>query len=419
MVGAGMGAGKAKARARKAAVNPYGAVNPPIVRSSTFSYPTAAEGARRFAVAGGDASQGAPGLFYSRMENPTVAALEDHLAHLEGAEACIATASGMAAIHCALMGLLRPGAHVVADPCVYGCTHTLLSRLRGWGVKVTLVDTADPQALRAAVRKGVDVVFLETPMNPTLRVADIRQAAKLTHDAGGLLLVDNTFCTPVSQRPLELGADLVVHSLTKGVNGHSDLLGGAIMGPAHLVAKAWEWRKDAGAILDPETAWLALRGSHTLELRVRQASDSALRLARTLRSEGLRVSHPLLSGHPDHDVATSQMSGCAVLTLDLDSAKAAMAFLDRLKLFTRAVSLGGYESLACHPASTTHAALGPKGQAAAGITPGLVRLAVGVEPYEAILEDVLSALQRRPVAGVDLKAKPRRAEREAEPRTKG
>jgi methionine-gamma-lyase len=384
--------------------NPYGAVNPPIVRSSTFSYPTAEEGARRFAVAGGDTTKGASGLFYSRMENPTVAALESHLAHLEGAEACVATASGMAAIHCTLMGLLKPRGRVVADACVYGCTHTLLSKLRAWGVRVDLVDTTDPEALETAVRRGVDVVFIETPMNPTLRVVDLRHAADITHDAGGHLVVDNTFCTPVAQKPLALGADLVVHSLTKGINGHSDLLGGCVAGPSGLVARAWEWRKDAGAVMDPETAWLALRGSHTLELRVRQASDSALELAKTLQAEGITVSHPLLKGHPDHKAAKAQMSGCSVLTVDLDSAKAAMAFLDRLRLFTRAVSLGGYESLACHPASTTHASLGPAGQKAAGITPGLVRLAVGVEPYEAIVEDVLGALHRRPVAKVDLKA---------------
>jgi cystathionine beta-lyase/cystathionine gamma-synthase len=278
----------------------------------------------------------------------------------------------------------------------------LLDKLRGWGVKVTLVDTSDAEALAAAVRKGVDVVFIETPMNPTLRVVDLALAAKMTHEAGGLLVVDNTFCTPVFQQPLALGADLVVHSLTKGINGHSDLLGGAIIGSKALVAKAWAWRKDAGAIMDPETAWLAMRGSHTLDLRVHQSSASALRLARTLQAEGLQVKHPLLPGHPDYAVAQAQMTGCAVLTIDLDSAKAAMAFLDRLKLFTRAVSLGGYESLACHPASTTHAALGPKGQKAAGITPGLVRLSVGIEPYEAVLEDVLGALQRRPVVGLDL-----------------
>jgi methionine-gamma-lyase len=385
---------------RDADHNPYGAVNPPVVRSSTFSYPTAAEGARRFAVAGGE-DAGEPGLFYSRMDNPTVAALETFLAELEGGEACVATASGMGAIHVALMALLKPGAHLVADPCVYGCTHTLIGKLRRWGVKVTLVDTADRKALERAVAGGADVVFIETPMNPTLRVVDLKHAAEVTHKAGGLLLVDNTFCTPVAQKPLALGADLVIHSLTKGISGHSDLIGGAVIGPNTLIERCWDWRKDAGPIMDAETAWLALRGARTLRVRMEASMESALRMSEALAGEGLKVRHPMLKTHPDHAVAKAQMTGCAVLTLDLDSEKAAMAFLDRLKVFTRAVSLGGYESLACHPASTTHRSLGPDGLKAAGITPGLVRLAVGIEPYDEILGDVLGALQRRPVAKLD------------------
>jgi methionine-gamma-lyase len=381
--------------------NPYGAVNPPVVRSSTFAYPDAAEGARRFAVAGG-ACPGEPGLFYSRMDNPTVAALEQHLAELEGAEACIATASGMGAIHCALMATLRPGSRIVADPCVYGCTHTLLEKLESWGVEVTRCDTSDPKALAQAIGKKVDVVFLETPMNPTLAVVDLRDAAEMTHRAGGLLIVDNTFCTPAGQQPLKLGADLVVHSLTKGINGHSDLLGGAVVGPHALVKKAWDWRKDAGAIMDPETAWLCLRGARTLRLRFQESAANALAIATRLDAEGLKVQHPMLATHPHNDVAAAQMEGCYVLTVDLDSASAAMAFLDRLELIQRAVSLGGYESLASHPWSTTHSAMPEALRRRAGITPGLVRISVGIEPVEDVLTDILAALQRRPV--VDLRA---------------
>lgn len=387
--------------------NPYGAVNPPIVRSSTFAYPDAAEGARRFAVAGG-ACPGEPGLFYSRMDNPTVAALEGHLAKLEGAEACVTMSSGMGAIHCALMALLKPGSRIVADPCVYGCTHTLLGKLERWGVEVVRCDTSDPKALAKAIGKKTDVVFIETPMNPTLRVVDLRRAAELTHKAGGLLVVDNTFCTPVAQQPLALGADLVVHSLTKGINGHSDLLAGAVMGPKALIGKVWDWRKDAGPVLDPDTAWHVLRGAQTLRLRVGTANSQALTLAKALDAEGLKVRHPLLPSHPDHAVANDQMPlGCCVLTLDLDSEGAAMAFLDRLKLITRAVSLGGYESLASHPWSTTHSAMPEATRKTAGITPGLVRISVGIEPMEDILADVFGALQRRPVARAAAKAKPR------------
>jgi methionine-gamma-lyase len=376
--------------------NPYGAINPPIVRSSTFAYPDSAEGARRFAVAGG--APGEPGLFYSRMDNPTVAALEAHLAKLEGAEACVATASGMGAIHVALMGLLKPGARVVADPCVYGCTHTLLHKLRAWGVEVVECDTSDASALKQAIGSKVDVVFIESPMNPTLRLVDLRKAANATHAAGGLLVVDNTFCTPLAQRPLDLGADLVVHSLTKGINGHSDLLAGAVLGRKELVARARDWRKDAGAILDPDTAWHVLRGAQTLRLRVEASNQSALTIAQALAAEGLKASHPLLPTHPDHAVATAQMpNGCCVLTLDLDSEKAAMRFMDGLKVFQRAVSLGGYESLVSHPWTTTHSAMPEETRRKAGITPGLVRLSVGIEPTQDLLQDLLASLQRRPV----------------------
>jgi cystathionine beta-lyase/cystathionine gamma-synthase len=303
----------------------------------------------------------------------------------------------MGAIFAALMGHLKPGSRVVADPCVYGCTHTLLDKLAKWGVEVTRCDTSDPDALAAAIGKKVDVVFIETPMNPTLRLVDLRQAAQMAHKAGGLLMVDNTFCTPVGQKPLALGADLVIHSLTKGINGHSDLLAGAVIGSERLVRGAWDWRKDAGAVLDPDTAWHVLRGAQTLEVRVARANGNALAVAKALSAEGIAVSHPLLPSHPDHRIAKAQMpAGCCVLTLDLDSAKAAHAFLDRLKLVARAVSLGGYESLASHPWSTTHSALPEPARRAAGITPGLVRVSCGIEPLEALMADILGALQRRP-----------------------
>lgn len=378
--------------------NPYGAVNPPVVRSSTFAYPDAAEGARRFAVAGG-ACPGEPGLFYSRMDNPTVAALETHLANLEGAEACVAMSSGMGAIHCTLMALLKPGSRIVADPCVYGCTHSLLDKLAAWGVEVIRCDTSNPKELAKAIGKKVDVVYVETPMNPTLRLVDMKNAAKLTHAAGGLLVVDNTFCTPAVQKPLSLGADVVVHSLTKGINGHSDLIAGAVMGSKKLIHKVWDWRKDAGPTLDADTAWHVLRGAQTLRLRVDAANANALAMAQALEAEGMKVRHPLLASHPDHAVAKAQMpGGCCVLTLELDSEKAAMAFLDRLKLIIRAVSLGGYESLASHPWSTTHSGMPETLRRKAGITPGLVRLSLGIEPLADIKSDIFAALQRRPVS---------------------
>ncbi|HET6398033.1 MAG TPA: aminotransferase class I/II-fold pyridoxal phosphate-dependent enzyme [Candidatus Thermoplasmatota archaeon] len=373
-----------------------GPVTPPIVRSSTFATKDAGELARRFACAGGDP---AGNLVYSRLSNPTVTALEQLLASLEGAEACVATSSGMGAIHVALMAHLRPGARVVADPCVYGCTHTLLDKLAKWGVEVVRVDTSDPVALEKAVGRRTDVLFVETPMNPTLRLVDLRHAAHTVHAAGGLLVVDNTFCTPAAQKPLEHGADLVVHSLTKGINGHSDVLGGAVLGSRKLLEPVWEWRKDAGPVMDAEQAYQVWRGAQTLGVRVGASHATALAIAEHLESEGHAVRHPLLASHPQQALALRQMpKGCSVLTLDLGSVDAAHAFLDRLRIVRRAVSLGGVESLASHPWTTTHAALPEDARRRAGITPGLVRMSFGVEPFPQLLEDVLGALQRRPVA---------------------
>ncbi len=364
---------------------PFGAVNPPVVRSSTFVFPDAATGAARFA--------GEPGLIYSRLGNPTVRALEEHLAALEGADDAVCLASGMAAIHATFMGHLGPGARLVADDCIYGCTHSLIEQLARWGVEVTWVDSTKPDELRAAIGAGVDMVFLETPMNPTTRVVDVEQAAEWVHAAGGILVVDNTFATPIVQQPLRLGADIVVHSLTKAINGHSDLLGGAVIASTELLGPVRLWQKDAGGIMDAETAWQCLRGARTLKVRVEAMSAAAFAMATVLEERGHKVGHPRLASHPDHAIAEKQMpGGCCILTVDLGTAAAAMSFVDSLKIFQNAVSLGGFESLASHPASTTHACLGPDAQARAGITQGMVRLSVGLDDYDAMLADVLQAL---------------------------
>ncbi len=371
---------------RQAAKYAYGAVTPPIVRSSTFETDDAGTLANRFAGT-------ATGPIYTRLGNPTVQALEAELASAEGGEACVATASGMGAIHVALMSLLKPGATLVVDHCVYGCTHSLLAKLQKWGVKVVATDLYDPVKVADALAGGVAVVFAETPMNPNLRLVDIRALADATHAAGGVLVIDNTFATPIVQQPLALGADLVVHSLTKGINGHSDLLAGAVIGSKSLVQGCWEWVKDAGAVIDPDTAWLVWRGMQTMRLRITAQCASAASLAATLWERGLHVRHPLLPDHPDHALARAQMPmGVGVVSLELGTQASAMAFLDRLHVFRRAVSLGGVESLVSHPASTTHAAIPGAERAKAGITEGLVRLSVGIEDYEMLLDDVTQAL---------------------------
>ncbi len=364
----------------------FGAVNPPVVRSSTFTFPNAAEGQARF--------QGGPGLLYSRLQNPTVDALEQHLAMLEGAEGAVCTASGMGAIHITLMSLLRPGARLVTDSCVYGCTDSLLRRLEHWGVELVRIDSSDPEALRAAIGNTTAVVFLETPMNPTTRLVDIEQAAAWTHAAGGILVVDNTFATPLAQRPIALGADLVVHSLTKAINGHSDLIAGAVVGPASLLEGVRGWLKDAGPVLDAEAAWLCLRGARTLGVRLKAMNDNALRLAREMQARGITVRHPLLPDHPDHAIALKQMpAGGHVLTIDVGTTEAAHRFVDSLQVFQRAVSLGGFESLASHPATTTHACIPEADRARAGITPGLVRFSIGLDDYEHLRADLERGLE--------------------------
>lgn len=362
----------------------------PIVRSSTFAASSADELADRF--------DGGEGFVYSRLSNPTVEALEARIASLEGAEAALATASGMGAIHVTLMSQLAPGARVVVDPCVYGCTFSLLERLEAWGVEIVPCDTTSEDALAEALAGGADLVFVETPMNPTLRVVDLDRAAELADEAGATLVVDNTFATPACQRPLAHGADLVVHSLTKAVNGASDALAGAVCGDAERLGPIAAWRKDAGPVLDPETAWLVLRGAETLDLRVEQACESALELAARLEDDGWAVEHPLLPWHEDHDVARGQMSGCSVFTVDVGTRRAAMDLIDGLELFERAVSLGGIESLVCHPASTTHAVVPEAARAEAGIGEGLVRFSVGIEPLDELAGDLTRALGRLPLS---------------------
>jgi methionine-gamma-lyase len=370
---------------------PYGAVNPPIVRSSTFVFPDAATGAARFA--GAEA-----GLIYSRLGNPTVRSLETYLAELEGAEDAVALASGMAAIHAVFMGHLGPGKRLVADDCVYGCTHSLIEQMARWGVEVTWVDSTKPDELRAAIADGVDIVFLETPMNPTTRIVDIEQAARWTHESGGLLMVDNTFATPICQRPLEFGADIVVHSLTKAINGHSDVLGGAVVSSTELLGPVRLWQKDAGGIMDAETASQILRGARTLRVRVESMNGHAATMAAALEADGYQVGHPSLASHPDFAMAQRQMpGGCCVMTIDVETAEAAMAVVNSLQVFQNAVSLGGYESLASHPASTTHACLGPDAQARAGITPGMVRFSVGLDSFDDMMADLRQALPAIPL----------------------
>ena len=373
----------------------YGEVSVPIFQTSTFGFPSAEAGAARFTGA-------EPGFIYTRMGNPTVHALEEAVTALEQGAAGHATATGMAAIAAVLLGLLGQGDHLLAGDCLYGPTHTVIDReLPRFGISATFVDTADPARVAEALQPNTRLLFVETPANPTLKITDLSAMARLTRERGILLAVDNTFATPRLQRPLTLGADLVVHSLTKYLNGHSDVLGGmVIVNQVEISKKIRRFLNLFGGTMDPHQAWLILRGVRTLALRVDKAQANAQKIADFLeqhpRVEWVR--YPGLSHHPGHDVARKQMDGFgAMLCFGVKGGLAGGRMLmNHLRFFTLAVSLGGVESLVQHPASMTHAGLSREERLAEGISDEMVRLSVGCEDVEDLIADLDQALQGIP-----------------------
>jgi cystathionine beta-lyase/cystathionine gamma-synthase len=363
----------------------------PIVQTSTFAFASAAE-MRRYL-------EGDGGLYiYTRYANPTVHELEEALAALEGAEAALAVSSGMAAMTTAVLSLVQAGDEVLGSASLYGGTLRLLGELLPrFGVASRLVPLVDlPRVDRVAGPRS-RVLVLESPTNPTLEIVDLAPVCAAARAAGLAVVVDNTFATPHLQRPLALGADLAMHSLTKALAGHSDVIGGALAGSGERIAAARAMMKVLGGCIDPHAAFLALRGLKTLHLRVERQSANALALARRLEGHPAvrRVLYPGLPSHPGHAVAARQMSGFGgVVTLELAGGLAAAErFYDRLRLVARAASLGGVESLASLPVHTSHHGLPEPDLREAGIDPGMVRLSLGVEDAEDILEDVERALR--------------------------
>jgi len=368
-----------------------GAVAPPIIQSSTFAFADCAQGADRFAGA-------EDGFIYTRMGNPTVARLEEAVSTLENGATGLATSSGMAALCTVVFALLRSGDHVVGTSSVYGPSRVVLERdFARFGVESTFVDTSDESALRAAVRSNTRIVFVETPANPTIVLTDLQAAAEIAHENGALLLVDNTFASPILQRPISFGADIVMHSMTKFINGHTDVVAGMIV-PAteDLVKRIRPGHHYLGACMDPHQAWLALRGFKTLALRVRAAQDNARVIAQHLESHPAVewVRYPGLESHPQYDLAARQMDGPgSLISFEVaDGIEAGARVLDRVRLMTLAVSLGGVETLIQHPSSMTHAAMPRDARLEAGITDGLVRLSVGCEDAADLLADLDQAL---------------------------
>jgi methionine gamma-lyase len=371
-----------------------GALVPPIYLTSTFAFETTEQGRQRFA---GES----PGYIYSRVGNPTVALLEARLADLEGGEAALCTASGMGAITSAIYSLVEAGDEIVADQTLYGCTfgffHHGLSRL---GVNVRMVDMTRPETLAEAITPRTRLLFCESPTNPNMRLIDIAAIAEIGRAHNIPLMVDNTYCTPYLQRPLELGARYVVHSATKYLGGHGDLLAGAVIGPEVDIQRMrfFGIKEMTGAVMSPFDAFLVLRGLKTLALRMDRHCISAASLARYLAEHPAvaSVSYPGLPEFPQYDLARQQMrQPGGMIALELKGGfEAGRAFMDALNLCTRAVSLGDAETLVQHPASMTHSTYTPEEQAEHGIRPGLVRLSVGLEEVADLQADLEQALAR-------------------------
>lgn len=364
----------------------FGENSEAIFLTSSFVFENAAQAAARF---GGQE----PGNIYSRFTNPTVTMFQNKLAALEGAETCVATSSGMSAILACVMGLCSAGDHVIASRSIFGTTVQLFGNiLQRWGLEVTFVALADPDEWKAAVRPNTKLFFVETPSNPLLEVCDIALLANIAHEAGALLVVDNCLCSPALQKPLELGADIIIHSATKYIDGQGRCLGGAVLGKKDVLEPVYGFLRTAGPTMSAFNAWVFLKGLETLHLRMEAHSRNALALAEWLEQQAgvARVYYPGLKSHPQHQLAMKQQkSGGAIVSFDVKGGKkAAWQLIDATKLISITANLGDAKSTITHPATTTHSRVTPEARAAAGISDGLVRIAVGLEHIEDLKADL-------------------------------
>jgi O-succinylhomoserine sulfhydrylase len=369
----------------------FGEHSEALYLTSSFVFKSAAQAAARFA-------HQEPGNIYSRFTNPTVAVFEQRLAALEGAECCIATASGMSAILSCVMGLLKGGDHIVCSSGVFGATVQLLGNvMKRFGVETTFVSGTGVGAWRAALKPSTRMLYLETPSNPLTEVYDIAALAALAKDAGALLVVDNCFCTPVLQRPLALGADVVIHSATKYLDGQGRTLGGAVLGRKSVIYEGvFGFLRTAGPTLSPFNAWVILKGLETLRIRMQAQSASALELARWLEAQPAvaRVHYPGLPSHPQYDLARRQQQGPgAIVSFEVKGGReAAWRVVDATRLMSITANLGDTKTTITHPASTTHGRISAEARAAAGIGEGLLRVAVGLENVEDLRADLARGL---------------------------
>ena len=377
--------------------SPYGETSETLYLTQSFVYDSAEAADARFA--GID-----PGYIYSRYGNPTVTMFEQRLALLEGAQACRATASGMAAVHLALTGLLRAGDHVVAGKALFGsCRWILNNWAPRFGIESSFVNAPDLAAWRAAVKPNTKLFFLESPANPLLEICDIAAICALAKEIGAKVVVDNVFATPIFQKPLQLGADIVVYSATKHIDGQGRVMGGAVLGDTALIDESYrDFIRHTGPSLSPFNAWVLLKGLETLDLRVRRMSETAALLAdRIAASAKVRtIRYPGRSDHPQHEIAQRQMTGGgnamagggSLVAFDLGSQAAAFRFLNALELLDISNNLGDAKSMATHPTTTTHRAMTEEQRLEIGLTPGWVRVSVGLEGFGDLARDIDRAL---------------------------
>ncbi len=375
--------------------NPYGTLAVPIFQTSTFVFDSAEQGGRRFALE-------ESGYIYSRLGNPTTAVLEDKIAQLEHGEAAVATSSGMGAISSVMWTILKAGDHIISDKTLYGCTFAFFSHgLSKFGIEVSFVDTSDAEAVKKAMKPNTKAVYLETPANPNLKIVDIKAIAEVAHtNPNTLVIVDNTFSTPYCQRPIELGADIVVHSATKYLNGHGDVIAGMVISKKDLIdqIRLVGIKDMTGSVLGPMEAYLIIRGMKTLEVRMKKHCENAMKVAEFLAAHDkvAEVYFPGLKSHPGHETAAKQMDAFGgIMSFELKGGfEAGKILLNNLKLCSLAVSLGDTETLIQHPSSMTHSPYTKEERMEAGITDGLVRLSVGLENIEDIIADLEYGLSK-------------------------
>ena len=369
----------------------FGENSEALFLNSSFRFNSAAQAAARF-------SGTEPGNIYSRFTNPTVTMFQNKLAALEGAEQCVATSSGMSAILACVMGLCSAGDHIVASRSIFGTSVQLFSNIMArWGLQVTYVSLTNPAEWQAAVTPKTKLFFAETPSNPMTEVGDIRLLADIAHQSGAYLVVDNCFCTPAVQRPLELGADIIIHSATKYIDGQGRCLGGAVLGSKALMEPVYGFLRTAGVTMSAFNAWVFLKGLETLFIRMEAHAKNALILAAWLEAQPqvVRVFYPGLKSHPQHALAMQQQSnGGGIVSFEVKpkvgqtAQEAAWALIDATKLISITANLGDAKSTITHPATTTHSRVSAEARAAAGIQDGLVRIAVGLEHVEDLKADL-------------------------------